>query len=201
MAFLVSSCGGASSEGEETTTDSTLVETEVIETVVMDMTIDTATTVVNWNNLSEGEVDHVGTVGALSGSIQITATGDEYEITAGSLVVDMNSISEGSEKLEGHLMAEDFFNVNVFATTEFTFDRHENGVVYGSVTIIGKEMPIEAPVEVSIEGDNATIEVGQFDLDFTALDMPFFVNEAAEEVETDRHNPTIQFSATVKAVK
>lgn len=201
MALLVSSCGGASSEGDAETTDSTVVENEVIETVVMDMAVDTATTVINWNNLSGDEIDHMGTVAALSGSVQITATGDEYEITAGSLVVDMNSISEGSEKLVGHLKAEDFFNVNAFATTEFTFDRHEDGIVYGMANIIGKELPIEAPVTVTVDGDNATLEVSQFELDFTALEMPFFVTEMAEAPEEERHNPIIQFTATVNAMK
>ena len=201
VTLLVSSCGGSGTEGEEHSADTTVVENEVVEPVVTDFTVDTATTIVNWNNLNGEEVDHAGTVATLQGSIQVTTTGEESVITGGDLVIDMNSISEGSEKLEGHLKAEDFFDVNNYATTEFMFDRHEEGMVYGTVSIIGKEMPIEAPVEVMMDGDNVTLEVGQFELDFTALEMPFFVTEMEEAPEEERHNPLIQFSATVKGMK
>lgn len=201
IALVVSSCGGAATEGEEITVDSATVENEVVEPVVTDMTIDTAKTVINWNNLEDGELDHIGTISALNGSVQITTTGDQHEITNASLVIDMNSISEESEKFVGHLKADDFFDVNNFATTTFEFDRHENGMVYGKAIIIGKELPVEAPVEVNVEGDNATINVGQFELDFTALEMPFFVEEAKEAKEEERHSPIIQFSATIAAVK
>ena len=196
--FFFASCGGGEADGETTDTDSTAVE-EVVEAepVVTNYIVDTANTVINWNNFSEGEVDHQGTVKALNGTIEVTTTGDVVEITNAALTVDMNSISEGSEKLEGHLMAPDFFDVNNFATTEFAFDRHEEGMIYGTVTIIGKEMGIEVPATVNMDGDNVNVEIGDFQLDFTALEMPFFVTEAAEAPEEERHDPNIGFSATV----
>ncbi len=201
VALMMSACGGASAEGEETTSDSTATENEVVEPVVMEFTIDTAETIINWNNLDGDTPDHKGTVSAANGKLQITATGDMYQITDGNLVVDMNSISEGSEKLEGHLMSEDFFDVNQYATTEFMFDRHEDGMIYGTAMIIGKETPIAAPVEVMVDGEMAMIEVGQFEVDFAALGMPFFTREMEEAPEEERHNSNIQFSASVKAMK
>lgn len=196
--FLFASCGGAENSEETTTTDSTAVE--VIETVMTSYTIDTATTVINWMNYNGEEVDHQGTVGALSGSFDVSVTGEETVITAANLVVDMNSISEGSEKLEGHLKTEDFFNVNTFATTAFAFDRHENGMIYGTATIIGKPVAVEAPVEVVVENGSATVNVGEFKIDFAQLEMKFFVDEKANpKVKPEEvHNSMIGFSATVK---
>ncbi|WP_066756552.1 YceI family protein [Crocinitomix algicola] len=194
MPFFFASCGGAESE-EGTTTDSTVVE-EQIETVVTSYTIDTAATVVNWTTYGAEGIDHQGTIGALSGTAEISTTGEESQITGASLVIDMTSINEESEKLVGHLMAPDFFDVNTYATSEFSFDRHEAGVVYGSVSIIGKSLPVEAPVTVSEENGSLNVQVGEFKLDFSSLEMPFYVAEA-DKPEEEKHNPVIGFTATV----
>jgi polyisoprenoid-binding protein YceI len=197
LAFLFTACGGAETTPEVTDTDTTVA---VVEPVVMNFVVDTASTVVNWGNFSEGELDHQGTVSALNGTAEVTMTGDDAVITGASLVIDMNSISEGSEKLEGHLMSPDFFALETYPTASFNFDRHENGTIYGTVNVIGKELAIEAPAEVVVEGENLTVTIGAFQADFSALEMPFFVKEKAEKPVEEHHNASIQFSGTVKAI-
>lgn len=198
MAFLFAACGGAESTAETTDADSTATETVEVaaEPVVSSYNVDVAGTVINWNNFNGEEVDHAGTVNATGGTFEVTTTGDVMEITGASLTVDMASISEGSEKLEGHLMSPDFFDVATFATTEFVFDRHEGGMIYGSVSIIGKEVAVEAPATVSTDGDGATVEVGEFKLDFSTLEMPFFIEDVKAPAE-EQHDPNIGFSATI----
>ncbi len=193
--FFFASCGGAESDTEGTEADSTVVE--VVETVVNSYTIDTATTVINWMSYDGEEIAHQGTVATLNGSFEVSVTGEEAVITGGNLVVDMNSIAEGDERLEGHLKADDFFDVNQFATTSFAFDRHENGMIYGTATIIGKEVAIEAPVEVTVENGSAILAVGEFSVDFAQLEMNFFEREKTEAKPEEMHSTLIGFSATV----
>ncbi|WP_027421497.1 YceI family protein [Crocinitomix catalasitica] len=199
VALLFASCGGAS-EGSEVAVDSTEVEV-VVESIVKTFNVDTAATVITWANFSEGEVDHQGTVSALNGTAEVTITGEEAVITAATLVIDMNSISEESEKLVGHLGSPDFFALETYPTSSFTFDRHENGMIYGSVNVLGKDLAVEAPAEVIVTEGALTVNVGEFKADFGALEMPFFVTEKAEKPEAEWHNASIQFSATIKATE
>jgi len=192
--FFFASCGGAESDAEGTENDSTVV---VIDTVVTSYTVDTATTVINWMTYDGEEIAHQGTVAALSGSFEITVIGEEASITGGDLVVNMNSIAEGDEKLEGHLKTPDFFDVMQFPTTSFAFDRHENGMIYGTATIIGKEVAIEAPVELTVAEGTAVVTVGEFTVDFAALEMMFFEREKTEAKPEEMHSTSIGFSATV----
>jgi polyisoprenoid-binding protein YceI len=196
MSFFFVSCGG--SNDTETTTENDSTQVEVIESVVMNYSVDTANTVITWSSFEGTEVDHQGTVKALSGTAEITTTGDVQEITGASLIIDMNSINEESEKLVGHLKNEDFFNVNNYATTEFKFDRHEDGMIYGNLIIVGKELPVEAPATVVTEGNTVSVNVGDFKLDFSKLEMPFYIEDVKAPVE-EQHDPMIGFSAVIKA--
>lgn len=138
------------------------------------------------------EKGHFGAVKVLSGSY--TTEGDM--ITAATLKADMNSITSdddmGGEKLAGHLKAPDFFDANQFASADFSFDRHEDGMVYGSLNTAGKQFPVEAPATVS-EG---SVEIGEFKIDMSEL--PFFVMEKEKEADASKHHDaSIGFSATI----
>lgn len=194
MAFFFVSCGGGASTDGTNENDSTQVE--VIETIVNTYVIDTENTLITWTSFDGTEIDHQGTVKTLSGMAEVTSTGDVHTITGANLIVDMNSISEESEKLVGHLKNEDFFDVNKFATTEFKFNRHEDGVIYGTLMLIGKELPIEAPATVVVDGDVVTVTVGDFKVDFSTVEMPYYIKDAKAPIE-EQHDPKIGFSASV----
>lgn len=189
-AFMLASCGGAEETTEETTESTDSTAEEVVEAVTYE--IDTESSVINWFNVNGEEKDHFGTVKVLSGSF--TTEGDV--ITDATLSADMNTITSddemGGEKLAGHLVSPDFFDVNQFAAAEFTFDRHEEGTVYGSLNAAGQTFPVEATATVS-EG---TVEIGEFKVDMSTL--PFFVMEKEKESDvTKHHDANIGFSATV----
>lgn len=198
MPFFFASCGGSEADAEGTDTDSTAVteHVEEVETIVNNYAVDTVASVIKWSNYHGEEVDHAGTVGVLNGSFEVSTTGEVSTITSASLVVDMNSIQEESEKLVSHLKNEDFFDVNSFATTEFTFDRHEGDMIYGTLSVVGKELAVEAPASVTTDGDNASVSVGDFKLDFTSLEMPFFIEDVKAPAE-EQHDPNIGFSAEI----
>lgn len=195
-AFLLASCGGS---GEETTDSAEAVDsTEIVEDVIepVTYTIDTTTTEIHWTSYDKGAVDHTGTVKALSGTV--TVEGDV--ITTASMEINMNTIKtdEGSQKLENHLSSEDFFNVANFLSSSFTMDRHEEGVVYGTVKVIGLDLAVEAPVDVVSDENGSTVTTQEFKLNMSQL--PFYV-EDVNAPEEEQHDPMIGITAVVKAVK
>lgn len=190
--FVLASCGGE--EAVEETNEENVVE-EVAAPVTY--TVDTEASVINWISYElNDEVHQAGTVKALSGDVIV----EEGAITSASLEVDMNSIASDAamEKLEGHLKSPDFFDVNQFATTSFEFEKYENGTVYGSASIVGVSMAIEAAAEVVEEGEGVTVNVSEFKLDFSAL--PYMVEDAKAPVE-EQHSPSVGFTATIVGTK
>ena len=190
-AMMLASCGEAAEETTENTDETT---DEVVEEVVEAKTfeIDTAKSVINWFNMNGEEKDHWGHVNVLSGSY----TTEGEVITSANLSADMNSISAddemGGEKLAGHLMTPDFFDANQFASAEFSFDKHEEGIVYGTLNASGMEFAVEAPATVS-EG---AVEIGEFKIDMSGL--PFFIEEKEKEADTSKHHDAlIGFSASI----
>ena len=165
FSLLLVSCGG------EETTEETTEENVAVEEVVgpITYTLDLENSVINWTayQLAEADVaDHTGTVNVSAGDVTV----DAETITSASMDIDMSSIlSDGGEKLDGHLQNEDFFNVTNFLSTTFTFDRHEEGMVYGSISVIGMEMPIEAPAELVTDDSGLTINITENSLIFRRI--------------------------------
>lgn len=190
LMFAFVSCGG----GEETTdetTDSTETTEDVIEPI--EYTIDTESSVINWYTMNGEEKGHFGTTMVMEGTY--TTEGDL--ITSASLTADLNTFTVedemGGEKLQGHIMSPDLLDVNQYATAVFTFDRHEDGIVYGSLSVAGNDMAIEAPATVG-EG---TIDIADFNVDMGALN--FYVTERAEAAEDEWHDTNIGFTASIVA--
>ena len=178
---------------------------EEIEVMVLKYNIDTAETIVNWRGYEETGTEnpeyHEGTVKALEGSVEITETNGEIEITDVNFLVDMNSIKESKdiEKLEGHLMSPDFFNVNKFISTSFVFEKHEEGMLYGKINIVGADIDVVAPVNIEKGEDRVTITVEPFRVDVTPANLPFFVAELEMEEGPEKHDPILEFNLVVVA--
>lgn len=113
--------------------------------------VDSAATKVNWVAEKKLGAGHNGGVSVKNGAI--TVQGDL--ITAGEVVVDMNTITvadipatdEYNGKLVGHLKAPDFFDVAKFPEAKFVFkgsEKTKTGLkIKGDLTFIGKTNPIE----------------------------------------------------------
>ncbi len=185
-AFILASCGGAEGGEESTNSDSTVTVEE--EVMVMSYSVDTAETIINWYNTLSGEKDHEGTVKASGGYFAI----ENDVVREGSLTIDMMTIVESQgAKLQGHLTTPDFFDVGNFATAEFTFDRHEEGIIYGTVNVIGMELAVEAVTSV----DGNVLNVSDFIIDLSQL--PFFLAEVAEKPAEEQHDANVGITATI----
>ena len=188
---------------EEVSTD-TPPNTKTVEDeiIVSNYTIDTSLTVIAWTGYEEINVDtpdfHTGTVKALNGNFEITEVNGEKSVSNAQLTIDMNTIKESDdiEKLENHLKSPDFFDVNQFTTTNFIYDKFEDGKLYGKINVIGTELPLETEVEF-IESENGiTIKTKPFKIDFKPANMPFFI-EDAKQPESEQHDPLLEFELTV----
>ncbi len=89
---------------------------------------------------------HTGTINLQSGWL----IWQDNKIVSGESIIDMASLkeSEGNEKLEGHLKADDFFGVEKFPTSKLVITgstpfEKGTGVVNGVLTIKGIANPIE----------------------------------------------------------
>lgn len=176
-----------------------------IEVITMNYIVDTASTMVNWRGYEEMGVEspeyHEGTAKALEGSVEITETNGEVKITNASFSVDMNSIKESQDlpKLDNHLMSSDFFNANKFVSTTFKFEKHEEGMLYGKINIIGTDLNMVAPVSVEKDEDKVIITIESFRLDITPANLPFFVAELDMEESPEKHDPVLEFNLVVVA--
>ncbi len=204
---MLISCGeGDSHEGNDHSDgEQNHEQVEEVEVIVMKYAVDTVSTIINWRGYEETGVEnpefHEGSIKALDGSVEITETNGELEITDVTFNVDMNSIkeSQGLNKLEGHLMSPDFFNVNEFASTSFSFEKHEEGMIYGKINVIGTELNLVAPVSIEKEEEIVTVLVESFRVDMTPANLPFFVEELEMEEGPEKHDPVLEFSLEVVA--
>ena len=137
--------------------------------------------------------DHTGKVAIKSGDV--TVDGDNI---SGTFMVDMNTIEvtdleeeDGKGKLEGHLRAEDFFNVGEYANVSVALNGIENGVADLAITVMGITLNEKAPVETKMEGDKMMMH-GEFTVDFAALEMPMTQGNP-EKPEDGKVNSAIDF--------
>lgn len=125
-------------------------------------TVDKDATTVKWTGFHLAKsYEHKGTIAVKSGSLEA----DNGVISAGEIVIDMNTISctdlegEKKAKLEGHLKSEDFFAVDKFSEAKLVITGSESkgDNVYttsANLTIRGITKPISFETSVTESGDN-----------------------------------------------
>lgn len=203
FSMLIASCGGGKSEdtsGADTTkTDSTPV---VVENVY---SVDTAASLVSWKSygkLNDTTNYHLGSLKLESGSITTQDSAGTANVTAGELVFNMASVTEskGEMKLVDHLKSAEFFDIAQFATSTFTFESFDGTTATGSLSLTGKTVAVSAPAVITITPESVNVEVSMFLVDFLAMEMPFFVEDAKQK-PAKQHNPKVEVTATIVAVK
>jgi hypothetical protein len=147
-----------------------------------------------WKGFEGEDEFHVGTIKFSEGSL--TMKGDAVE--SGSFVVDMTSIEVTDEgmpdkykaKLQGHLGAEDVWNIAEFASTSVTLGEYKDGELSITLNVLGQEVPATVPVSITVENQVAKIQ-GDFTVDFTSLNVPLF---EPQEEEDESISPVIEYS-------
>ncbi len=116
-------------------------------------------------------------------SAEVSVVGGE--ISKGRIEVDMNSISasqtgsgSGTDRLNGHLKSDDFFNAEKYPKAVFDLDRLDKGetdgtfVIKGRLTIRDVTKPIDIPVNIKQEG-SALMVTGKATVDRTVYGVKF----------------------------
>ncbi len=130
------------------------------------LTIDKATSVVEWKGYKSIGYDHFGTINISEGTLSV----ENGNITAGEFTLDMNSVQsldkkdapEEKAKLEGHLKNDDFFNVEKYPTSKFVItevkkqedDKGNTHIISGNLTIrdVTKNISFPAVIATSENG-------------------------------------------------
>ncbi|MBE8715385.1 YceI family protein [Sphingobacterium hungaricum] len=134
-ALVLASCAGNPEGKKAETKDS--VET-VNDLVGNSFAVDTTQSTVVWTGTKVTGA-HTGTVKVKSGSLTV----DNGALTGGNFVLDLNTISstdlqgEYKDKLDGHLKAEDFFDVAKFPEASFAITTVKAGATASDVVISG----------------------------------------------------------------
>ncbi|MBK6525799.1 MAG: YceI family protein [Crocinitomicaceae bacterium] len=202
FSMFIASCGGGSAEG--TGTDTTAVDTTPA-VVINEYTVDTAASIVTWKaygKIGDTSKYHMGTLKMMGGTISASDSAGTSTLTAATIDFDMNSAKEsaGAVDLDGHLKSPDFFDIAQFATSSFAFESFDGTNATGTLSIIGKTVSITAPTTIAITPENVTVEVSMFLVDFLAMEMPYFVEDAKQKPEK-QHDPKIEVTVSIVATK
>lgn len=159
--YLLSACGGSEQPAtvtqEDTKTEISKPENTPVKkddkTTLLTVSKDSSS-VLTWTGSAVGK-EHYGTVD-YKGSLNIT----ESNLISGELIFDMMTISskdlegEWKEKLDGHLMASDFFNVDSFPTAKLAINGYDGTNLNADLTIKEVTKTISVPASVTIKDGN-----------------------------------------------
>jgi len=141
--------------------------------------VDTAKTKVIWTG-TKVTGKHTGNITIASGTVKY----DGKVITGGTIEFDMTSITctdltekEWSDKLVGHLKADDFFGVEKFPTSKFVITKvvaktGDNYDVTGNLTIKGITNEITFPAVIKAS-ETAIITVAKITVNRTKFDIKY----------------------------
>lgn len=174
--------------------------------------VDIAASQITWKG-SKPTGTHNGTIKLESGSFSI----EDGQIAAGSLKIDMNSITDldldggMKENLEAHLKGTvegkegDFFNVTQFpfATFELTQIQEIEGqmMLKGNLTIKEKTNNVEFPVKTIIDGDQLILKSEPFKIDRTLWDVNYGSKSIFDNLGDKFINDDIEIAISVLAKK
>ncbi len=164
---------------------------------------------------------HSGSISVKEGSLYV----NDGMITAGSFIIDMNSINvldlEGKEKasLEEHLKgtgsegASDFFNVSVHPTAKFEIieiigtseQPNSNSTVSGNLTMLGVTKAISFATNIGIGEANITINSNPFTINRTDWGIKYgsktFFDNLADKFIDDNITLQLSMSAVLYTAK
>ncbi len=189
--FLMASCVGE--DTTESNDESGEKEEQEMTVESVSYTLDKEESSLTWKG-TEGEHEfHVGTIDFSEGNLVMQ--GDAVE--SGSFVVDMTTIAVTDEgmpdkyknKLQGHLGAEDVFNVAQFANTTVTLGEYKEGMLDVTLSVLGKEVKSSIAVSVNADEQGAKIS-GPFSIDLSSVGIPLF---EPQEEEDESISPVIEF--------
>lgn len=162
---------------------------ETKEPITENYTLDVEQSKLDWVGSKKiADYKHEGQISFVNGSVE-TIDGN---IASGSFKIDMNSIkvtdatpADKVSMLEGHLKADDFFNISSFPTAEVTIGEYRDGKLPTTVKLLGVDYKQDVPVTVSV-ADNKMSVHGEFTFNFDGIkSVGFGVMEDGEQIKPE----------------
>lgn len=207
LALVVFSCGGP--EGEKVESGEAIDEqttTQATATYV----VDAAQSTINWEGTKLVGGGHQGDIAIKSGRVAV----NDGKIVGGEFIIDMASINNtdldensGKGKLEGHLKAPDFFDVEKYPTAKFTLLNAQptpggDGAAYtvtGNLTMKDSTRSVSIPMMISMEGGQLKAKSEQFVIDRTEWGVEYGSGSIDGIAKDNIINDNIGLSMTVVA--
>lgn len=152
------------------------VETEK-EPVKESLSANIEKSTLSWKGGKSEDDFHMGSIALKSGSLEMVdgvPTSGQFEVDMKSIAVtDAEMPEEKKAYLAGHLMNEDFFDVEKFPKAMVTTGELKDGKWPVTVELMGKKVSNDVPVELTTKGSE-TVITGKFDMNFAELSSPGF---------------------------
>lgn len=204
LILIVSACGSKSTADKAEA--SAAKEVTVVEG--QNLTVDLAASTINWKGFKPGG-SHYGVLSIKSGELVV----DEGKLLSGTFVLDMTSINvqdleagKGKEKLEGHLMNADFFDVEKYPEGKFTITGVEEltGGEYthkisGNLELKDAVKNISFDAVITNDGDIYTAKTATFTIDRTQWGVNYGSKNIFKDLKDSFINDDMEISITLVA--
>ena len=139
---------------------------------------------------------HNGGFDGVTGTV--SASGDDPLTSQIDITIDTTSITTDTDRLTGHLMSADFFEVETYPTATFVstaVEKEGDGYkVSGNLTLHGVTKGISFPAAISIAGDTLTATA-----EFVLKRTDFGINYKGKADDLIREEVVVAFDITAKA--
>jgi polyisoprenoid-binding protein YceI len=177
-------CQSGSSNEAATTTTETEAPAEATATAIS-YTVNTSSSVINWEGYKPGKYGHVGTIKLQGGTINakdgLPESGN-FTIDVASLEsTDLAETPDKKLKLEGHLKSGDFFEVEKYPTGKFEMtgiapladNAEANYTIKGNLTLKETTKGIEIPAKVTMNEGSIMVTTPEFTINRTEWGVNF----------------------------
>ncbi len=184
LAGMFTACQNTPSGDAAKTTEATEEAAEATATSTA-YTVNTESSVINWEGYKPGKYGHVGTIKLQGGTIKAADGVPE----SGNFVIDVTSLEctdlaetpDKKMKLEGHLKSGDFFEVEKFPTGKFEMtglqplegNPDANYTVKGNLTLKETTKSIEIPAQVTVNEGSLMVATPEFTINRTEWGVNF----------------------------
>ncbi|WP_431165880.1 YceI family protein [Tenacibaculum halocynthiae] len=207
IAFIALTVISCKNDKKKAATGEEVKDVKKVENVINSYKANVAESVVAWKG-NKPTGSHNGVLKIQNGIFDI----ENGTLKAGEFTIDMNTITctdleagQGKEKLEGHLKASDFFDVEKFPIAKFVIASSEkkDGKLHvtGNLTLKDVIKSITIPVTVSENGDSATLKSETFSVDRTEFGVTYSSKKFDAALKDKFINDLMEISFDIKAKK
>lgn len=176
-------------------------------------TVNTETSVINWEGYKPGQYGHNGTMKLNGGTISVKdglPESGNFEINVASLsCTDLAETPDKKIKLEGHLKSGDFFEVEKFPTGKFEMtgiaplegNPDANYTITGNLTLKEATKGIEIPAKVGMADGSLMVTTPEFTINRTEWGVNFgsgIIGTVKEQMIADDVKLSINLIATTQ---